>query len=289
MDALGMAIDEQRPTKHPRIGGPVFAWSFPAAARHLFSVYGPKGLAILIAGIVALPPTVWSAPDPDAAQSAESDAIIQNYLQANQSQEGALRGMSMEVNISASIPGWKKQATLTALRSISKVGKITYHVLRFQGDNTVKSEVIARYLTAEKQAQGDYSMAITPQNYKFKYKGEETEEGDQVYVFQLAPRKKRVGLFKGEMWLDAKSYLPVYEKGRLVKNPSIFFKRVEFERQFAIRNGVSVPERMKSIINARFVGKVELTIDYNAVSGATPVTADTEKHPVLVTAVVPPF
>jgi len=255
-----------------------------AADRH-------RAVAVLTAVLFALPYTVWSAPVPSAEddqQNAESATIIQNYLQANQSQEDALRGMSMEVNISASIPGWKKQATLTALRSISKVGKITYHVLKFQGDNTIKSEVIARYLTAEKQAQGDNTMAITPQNYKFKYRGEKAQGGEEVYVFQLAPRKKKVGLFKGEMWLDAKSYLPVYEKGRLVKNPSIFFKKVDFERQFAIRNGVAVPERMTSIIHARFVGKVELTINYNSVPEATPAT-DTEKHAVLVTAVVPPI
>lgn len=274
--------------KDPQIGARALHRLPRALASRRFA-YRFRVLAIVIAGLFALPPTIWPAPDPDEQQNAESAAIIQNYLQANESQEGALRGMSMEVDINASIPGWKKQATLTALRSISKVGKITYHVLKFQGDNTIKSEVIARYLTAEKQAQGDYTMAITPQNYKFKYKGEKTDQGDQVYVFQLAPRKKKVGLFKGEMWLDAKSYLPVYEKGRLVKNPSIFFKRVEFERQFAIRNGVSVPERMKSTINARFVGKVELTINYNAVSGATPVASatDSEKHAVLLTAVAP--
>jgi hypothetical protein len=244
--------------------------------------FGAKALAILISGIFALPPTIWAAPDPDDAQNAESAAIIQNYLQANQSQEGALRGMSMEVNINASIPGWKKQATLTALRSISKVGKVTYHVLRFQGDNTVKNEVIARYLTAERQAQGDNTMAITPQNYKFKFKGEKAGDGGQVYVFQLAPRKKKVGLFKGEMWLDAKSYLPVYEKGRLVKNPSFFFKKVEFERQFAIRDGVAVPERMKSTINARFVGKVEITINYSNAAPEVKPASDPERHAVVV-------
>jgi hypothetical protein len=241
-----------------------------------------KVLAVLLTALFALPFPVWSANDPDDKQSADSNAIIQNYLQANQSHEDALRGMSMEVDINASIPGWKKQATLTALRSISKVGKITYHVLKFQGDNTVKHEVIARYLTAEQQAQGDDAMAINPQNYKFKYKGQKSEQSGQVYVFQLAPRKKKVGLFKGEMWLDAKSYLPIYEKGRLVKNPSIFFKKVEFERQFAIRNGMSVPEHMTSTISTRLIGKVELTINYSNVGPETQSAEDSEKHAVVV-------
>lgn len=283
-----MAFEEHRSLPNVRSVRPILALRPSGSVSRRFVARGRSAVAVLTVALFALPSTIWSAPVPSDTQSAESATIIQNYLQANQSQEDALRGMSMEVNISASIPGWKKQATLTALRSISKVGKITYHVLKFQGDNTIKSEVIARYLTAEKQAQGDNTMAINLENYKFRYRGEKTEQGEEVYVFQLAPRKKRVGLFKGEMWLDAKSYLPVYEKGRLVKNPSIFFKKVDFERQFAIRNGISVPERMTSTIHARFVGKVELTINYNTVTDVAP-ASDTEKHAVLVTAVVPPI
>jgi hypothetical protein len=55
----------------------------------------------------------------------------------------------------------------------------------------------------------------------------------------------------------------VVEKGKLVKNPSIWFKKVEFERDFAIRNGVSVPEHMSSTIDVRLIGKVQLNIDYS--------------------------
>jgi hypothetical protein len=172
----------------------------------------------------------------------------------------------MEVDIDASVPRLKQHGRLRALRKISNVGKITYRVLGFQGDNNVKKEVIARYLTAEQQSQGDPALLLTPANYKFKLKGRQIENGVNAYVFQVAPRKKRNGLFKGELWLDASSYLPVLEKGRLVKNPSIFFKKVEFERAFAIQDGVSVPAHMTSTIDTRIVGKVELDINYSAVA-----------------------
>jgi hypothetical protein len=147
---------------------------------------------------------------------------------------------------------------------------VTYRVLGFQGNNTVKKEVIARYLQAEQQGQGDRKLAVLPTNYKFKYKGERAvNSGEDVYVFHLSPHKKRVGLFKGELWLDARTYLPVYEKGRLVKNPSIFFKKVDFERNYAIRNGVPVPQSMSSIIQTRLVGKVELNVSYSNFSPDT--------------------
>jgi hypothetical protein len=199
----------------------------------------------------------------DDLGNASSAAILNKYLQATQNHEDALRGASMEVDINATVFKLKEHGTLRALRKISKVGQITYRVLGFQGDNTVKNQVIARYLQAEQQGQGDQNLAITPANYKFKFKGQKQgNAGDNVYVFQLSPRKKKVGLFKGELWLDSNTCLPVLEKGRLVKNPSIFFKKVDFERAFSIKDGVAIPQHMNSTIETRLIGKVEINIDY---------------------------
>ncbi len=220
--------------------------------------------ALLVVFLLPLGAAAAAPADVPDDQHGPSAAIIDKYLQATQTHEDVLNGASMEVDINASVPKLKEHGRLHALRSISKVGQITYHVLGFQGDNTVKSQVIGRYLQAEQQGQGDQHLAITPANYKFKYKGEkETDRGTHVYVFQLSPRKKKVGLFKGEMWLDSNTCLPVFEKGRLVKNPSIFFKKVDFERAFTIKNGVAVPSYMTSTIDARLIGKVEININYS--------------------------
>ncbi|MGH9583377.1 MAG: hypothetical protein ACRD4O_10615 [Bryobacteraceae bacterium] len=217
--------------------------------------------------------------------SPEITRIIDRYVQAVESHENALRGASMKVDITAAIPKLKERGTLRALRRISKIGQITYQLLGFQGSNTVKNQVIVRYLQAERQEQGDRTLAVLPSNYKFKYKGEKKEGNDEeVYVFNVSPRKKRVGLFKGQIWLDPRTYLPEFERGRFVKNPSIFFKKVEFERAYRIENGVAVPEYMNSVIDARLIGKVELSVNYfgfepkagsesGAASGADPAPA----------------
>ena len=169
----------------------------------------------------------------------------------------------MEVDIDASVPKLQENGRLHALRLISRVGRISYRVLGFQGSNTVKNQVIARYLQAEQQGQANSKMSITPLNYRFHSKGvRRTPSGEDVFVVALSPRKHAAGLFKGEMWLDYSTCLPVYEKGRLVKNPSIFFKKVDFERAFAIHNGRAVPQHMSSVITTRLVGKVELDVNY---------------------------
>lgn len=203
--------------------------------------------------------------DPDPAPIAETE-LVSRYLSATQAQQTTLRGGSMEVDIDATVPKLKKEGKLHALRNISVLGKITYHMLGFSGDNTVKKEIIARYLSAEVQAPSTPNLAITPENYKFKYKGIRDDDGRQVYVLHLSPRQKRVGLFKGELWLDAETYMPVRESGRFVKSPSLFLKKMEFVRTYEIENGVSIPQRLSSVVDTRFFGPVTLSINFGKLS-----------------------
>lgn len=197
--------------------------------------------------------------DPQTAQ------ILDNYLSAYRSQHDRLRGVQMDIKIDAKLPGLEKQGTLWALRKISRLGQITYNALRFSGDNTVKKDVIARYLQAEKEAQFEEtgSLAITPANYRFKYRGLWNIDGRQVQVFQLTPRRKMVGLFKGDLWIDAKTYLPIRESGRFIKNPSVFLKRVEFVRDFRIQDGLAIPSHIESQIDTRVFGRAELSISFS--------------------------
>jgi hypothetical protein len=192
------------------------------------------------------------------------ETIVEHYWAAMKTEEGAMNGWSSDIEIAASLPKLKKQGRLRALRRISALGRVTYEALRFEGDNTVKNQVIARYLTAEAEAQKEKpSMAVTPENYNFKYKGKAQLNGREVHIFQVSPRQKRAGLFKGEVWIDDATSLRVRETGTLVKRPSIFLKRVAFVREYEIQAGVSVPKQVQSVVDTRLIGKAELTIDYS--------------------------
>jgi hypothetical protein len=161
--------------------------------------------------------------------------LVERYVQATQAQQSALRGGTEEVDIDASVPKFKKQGKLHALKNISKLGKITYHALGFSGDSIVKTEVIANYLKAEvESAEGKSNLSITPENYKFKYKGTWNWKGREVYVLHLSPREKKVGLFKGELWLDTETYT---RAGFVCK---VAFVHVE---ENAVRAGLRTPER----------------------------------------------
>lgn len=173
----------------------------------------------------------------------------------------------MEVDMDATLPRLKKEGRLHAFRFITRLGKIFYDAPRFEGDNTIKKEVIARYIQAEKEARGknDGSLAVTPENYRFKYKGVADYAGSPAHVFQVSPKKKRLGLYKGELWIDVNTYLPFREWGVLVKNPSMFLKNVYFVRDYTIQGGMAVPRRLISDISTRIVGEAKLTIWYENV------------------------
>lgn len=220
-----------------------------------------KALPVLGLAVLLIPGFLRGGDDSDS--DVQASDVLTRYLSATQSAQDSLRGKSMQVEIDASLPKLKKSGSLRALRNISQVGRVTYRMLGFNGDTTIKKDVIARYLTAEVQASGNGSdIGITPVNYKFKFKGMQEKEGRRVYVLQISPKRKDVGLFKGEIWVDPATYMPLRESGKFVKNPSIFFKQMTFIRSYTIENGVAVPQHIDSVVKTRIVGPVELSINF---------------------------
>ena len=194
------------------------------------------------------------------------ERIVENYCAATRGQDRMIQAASMDVDIAAALPKLNKQGKLHALRRITALGRITYETLRFEGDGTVKNQVINRYLAAEAEAQEEpgASVAVTPENYSFKYKGRKQLDGREVHQFQVTPKRKRQGLFKGDIWIDAQTFLRVQESGYLVKSPSVFLKSVAFVRKYEIRNGISVPKEEQSVVATRLgVGRLEMTVEFS--------------------------
>jgi len=80
--------------------------------------------------------------------------------------------------------------------------------------------VIARYLTAKpSRGQKDQSpsLAVTPPTTSSSTKAEASSRGAPS-TFSSNPRQNRQGLFKGDLWIDAGTYLRVQESGYLVKS-----------------------------------------------------------------------
>lgn len=176
------------------------------------------------------------------------------------------------VEIDASLPKLSETGRLRALRRLLPFGRPEYQVIEIDGDKTVKREVINRYLSEEVRAAAipPASVAITPANYRFRYKASIETAGSTVYVFSITPRKKRQGLIKGELWLDGETGAAVRQSGYLVKRPSIFVKRIEVTRATEICNGVAEARITHLTVDTRLVGRAELTIEERPVAAPIP-------------------
>jgi hypothetical protein len=190
--------------------------------------------------------------------------IINRYIAAQQAQQDALKGARMEVEIDAQLPSLEKKGKLRVLRVISKFGKITFDQLgQFIGDPIVKKQVITKYLELEQNEREKGSIAITPANYKFQISAIITQQDKQVYIFKLSPKRKAIGLFKGELWLDGATGMPLKETGQMVKSGSAWLKSIRFVRDYEMRDGISILKHLQSTVDVRVVGKAELSANYS--------------------------
>jgi hypothetical protein len=209
-------------------------------------------LAVLLATVVQ------AAEPPTADATARASLAFARYITGV---EGAASWDVESVEIEASLPKLEKQGRLTAIRRLAPFAKPEYQVIESSGDPTVKRQVIGRYLSAQVQAARipASAVAITTANYKFHYRGAEVRDAGPVYAFSIAPRKKREGLIRGELWIDESGGV-VRESGYFVKSPSIFIKRIEVTLETSPRNE-SAEERITHLsVDTRLVGRAELTI-----------------------------
>jgi len=195
--------------------------------------------------------------------------LLDRYLQNVERDRSLLRNVTMEVEIEAELPRLKKEGRMRAIRTISRLGEVTYRAVSFIGDNTIKKDVIARFIKAEQDASGEEkrrSISINADNYKFRYAGSYELPGWKLHLFELIPRHRRLGLFRGWVWVEENSALPVREAGRLVKTPSVFLRRVEFVRDYDIRDGMAVPAQLVTTIYTRVVGVANITMQFERVT-----------------------
>jgi hypothetical protein len=221
--------------------------------------------SVLLLASLALRVSLSAADIPaDYSTKQNLDDIINKYQVAQVTQREALRGTRIEEDISAKLPKLEKQGKLKVLRMISKIGINKFEQIgQFIGDNTVFKEVIVRYLQTEEKGRENGSIAISPANYNFKIAAIVTENSQTTYIFDVTPKRKADGLFKGQLWLDGNTGMPLKEKGQLVKTPSVFLKSIKFERDYEIHDGLAVPKHIESVAEVRMFGTAELSANFS--------------------------
>jgi len=140
----------------------------------------------------------------------------------------AVRRLHGKTIIEADLPSTSQHGEFELMRSFSAPNSLKFQPVRFEGDGFVKSNVIVRLLQSETshvEKNEAHTTAINDFNYKFSFKGDDQIGGRVVHVYAAKPRTKRVGLFKGNIFIDVTTGSLVRAEGEFVKSPSVFIKR----------------------------------------------------------------
>ncbi|MEP6961657.1 MAG: hypothetical protein ABI995_06250 [Acidobacteriota bacterium] len=221
-------------------------------------------LALFLASaLVATPVTPTSTGFP-AELSVELQGVLGRYLEAAQTQRDSMRGTKMDLEIDGRLPKLKEQGRMHLVRLIDQAAEATFESTEFTGDDRIKKELIARYLTEEQKSKNFGAMSISPQDYDYKIRAIVKHNGETTYVFDVDPKKRVAGRFRGELWLDGRTGMPLLEKGQLVKSPNVFLTNLRFTREYELKDGISVMKHFSSSADVRLgFGSAELDISFS--------------------------
>jgi len=250
---------------------PLCAVAFAAGQSRRLIASGPTPdnlpLFVLPASGGVLPGSGLVAPSDRTAP-----ALIAPVALPRMAPELAMQSYSSTTLIRAQLPDTAQSGEYELRRHYAAPRTLLFKAVHFTGDGFVKSNVITRLLKSEVDhvQKDDTSLtAVTSANYKFSYKGTSQAEGGLVHVYQVKPRKKRIGLFKGRIYLDAHTGSLVRTEGSMVKSPSFFVKKIEFVQDYADFGSFTFPVRLHSEVSTRLIGRAVVDVyqsDYQPVA-----------------------
>jgi hypothetical protein len=250
-------------------------------AQAMFSA-GPAGVSPAADGALPACPLVSADTQPVPALATTApwpvmspELALSTYQHRSSQQAAALAGYSAVTVVRAELPDTSQQGEFELQRKYEAPHTLQFTPVHYTGDGFVKSNVITRLLQSEVdhvQKDDPALTAISPANYKFSYKGVSRVEDRLVHVYQVKPHKKRPGLFKGRIYLEARTGALLRVEGSVVKSPSFFVKHIEFWQDYADVQSFTLPVHIHSEAKARIVGRTIVDIvqrDYQAVPATT--------------------
>jgi len=116
--------------------------------------------------------------------------------------------------------------------------------------------IVRRILASEAEITKDYaSTDLSPANYGFRFIREEYVSGQPCYVLELLPRRKDKHLVRGNVWVDANTYLLRRFEGQPAKNPSWWVRDVRVALAYGDVGGMWLQTASKSTAQARILGQ----------------------------------
>jgi hypothetical protein len=116
--------------------------------------------------------------------------------------------------------------------------------------------LVRRMLAGEAEVQKDpRSTDLSADNYDFRFIREADVSGQHCYVLELRPRRKEPHLLRGDIWVDADTYLPRRFEGEFAKSPSFWVRDVSITFTYGDVSGMWLQIATEAAANVRILGR----------------------------------
>ena len=116
--------------------------------------------------------------------------------------------------------------------------------------------IVRRMLESETEVAKDYRLTdFSPDNYEFRFIREEELNGRHCYVLELLPKRKEKNLLRGNIWVDAATYLLHRVDGRPAKGPSWWLRDVRLVFLYSDVEGMWLQTASESTAKVRILGQ----------------------------------
>ena len=116
--------------------------------------------------------------------------------------------------------------------------------------------IVGRMLDSEAEIAKDYGATdISPNNYDFRFIREEELAGRRCYVLELNPRRKEKNLVRGNIWVDADTYLVHRTEAEPAKSLSWWVRDVHMVFLYGDVEGMWLQTASEATATVRILGQ----------------------------------
>ncbi len=232
---------------------------------------------LLLAGVFG-PSWIASAAHVDSAPSAEN--IVARLMQARSENRARLRPYSVTRNYK--LFGKEKQAARSEV-----IARVTFDppgikqfVIQQASGMGLGERIVRQMLEHETEiGKNNASTDLSPANYNFRYLREEELDGRRCYVLGMVPRRSDKSLLRGQIWVDAVTYLLHRTEGEPARSPSWWLKDARLVLVYSNVGGMWLQTSSESSADVRFLGRhTMLSRDVEYSMSTLAASADAPSH-----------
>jgi len=185
-----------------------------------------------------------------------AESIIAHMMQARSDNRARLRPYSVTRDYQLFGKETQKARSEVVARVTFDPPGIKQFVIQQASGMGLGERIVRQMLEHETEIGRNYlSTDLAPTNYDFRYLREEELSGRRCYVLEIIPRRKDKNLLRGQIWLDATTYLLRRTEGEPARSPSWWLKDTRVALIYGDVGGMWLQTSSESSADVRFLGR----------------------------------